>query len=60
VLVLPAWHGGYPAVASVAGLPWAVQLAGLGLVTGAVHGVYTVARHRQRGMFLAGLGHPVA
>jgi hypothetical protein len=47
-------------VASVAGLPWVVQLAGLGLVTAAVHGVYTVARHRQRGAFLAGLGHPVA
>jgi putative oxidoreductase len=60
VLVLPAWHGGYAAVASAAGLPWAVQLAGLGLITGAVHGVYTVARHRQRGVFLAGLGHPVA
>jgi putative oxidoreductase len=62
VLVLPAWHAwpGAPAVASVAGLPWAVQLAGLALVTAAVHGVYTAARHRQRGAFLAGLTRPVA
>jgi len=62
VLVLPAghaWHGA-PAVASAAVLPWAVQLAGLGLVTAAVHGGYAAARHRQRGAFLAGLGHPVA
>jgi Methylamine utilisation protein MauE len=60
VLLLPAWHGGYTAVASVVGLPWAVQLAGLALVPAAVHGVYAAARWRQRGAFLAGLGHPVA
>jgi putative oxidoreductase len=62
LLVLPAWPGGPAAapVASVAGLPWPVQLAGLALVTAAVHGIYAAARHRQRGVFLAGLGHPVA
>ena len=58
-LVLPAGHGA-PAVASAAVLPWAVQLAGLVLVTVAVHAGYAAARHRQRGVFLAGLGHPVA
>lgn len=65
LLGLPAWHG-WPtglgasaAVASVAGLPWAVQLAGLGLVTTAVHLTYAAARHRQRGTFLAGLRQPV-
>jgi hypothetical protein len=62
VLVLPAWHAtrGAPAVASAAVLPWPVQVAGLVLVTAAVHGAYAAARHRQRGAFLAGLGHPAA
>lgn len=59
VLVLPAWRGA-PAVASAAALPWAVQLAGLALVTASVHGGYAAARSRQRGAFLAGFGHPVA
>jgi putative oxidoreductase len=63
LLVLPAWGGGPAgalAVASVAGLPWVVQVAGLVLVTLAVHGGYAAARHRQRGAFLAGLGQPAA
>jgi hypothetical protein len=62
-LVLPAWAGGPAgalAVASVTGLPWVVQVAGLVLVTLAVHGGYAAARCRQRGAFLAGLGQPAA